>query len=219
MDNQLSLHSINILIHVICGLIALLLGIVILVAKKGNKTHIKFGRIFLVFLAVVICTGLVGAIVFRGNPYLLVLTILAGYNGFSGFRTMKTKSNKPKLLDVSVALLSLGIGLCFMDYLKSTELFWNPTVIYSTFGALFLIVGYDLIRYLIPSKSYKALWLYEHIYKMINAFTALLAAAVGTMLPNYKPYSQLLPSIFGTLLVIGFMVYFYRKRNVRQTSA
>ncbi len=218
MDDSITLHSINIIIHVFCGTIALLLGVIVLISKKGKRLHKKTGRIFLGFLIIVIITALIGAIVFRGNSFLLVLTILSGYNGFSGFRTLKTKSNKPKLLDVWVALLSLGIGLYFMDYMKSTELFWNPVVIYSTFGALFLVVGYDLMRYLIPSKSYKALWLYEHIYKMINAFTALLAAAVGTILPNYQPYSQLLPSVFGTLLVVGFIIYFYRKRNVQRPT-
>lgn len=218
MEGSNTLHSVNILIHVFCGTIALLLGIIVLFTKKGKRLHKKTGRIFLVFLTLVIITALIGAIVFRANSFLLVLTILSGYNGFSGFRTLKTKSNKPKLLDVWVAFLSLGIGLYFMGYMKSTELFWNPAVIYSTFGALFLVVGYDFMRYLIPSKSYEALWLYEHIYKMINAFTALLAAAVGTILPNYQPYSQLLPSVFGTLLVIGFIIYFYRKRNMERTT-
>jgi hypothetical protein len=51
---------------------------------------------------------------------------------------------------------------------------------------------------------------------MTAAFTALLAAAAGTLLPNYKPYSQFLPSIFGTLLAIGFILYFYRKGSLRR---
>ena len=212
MDSS-TIHSANITIHVICGSIALLLGIIVLVTQKGKRVHKKIGRLFLWFLTIVVLTGLLGAIVFRGNSYLLVLTVLSGYNGFSGFRVIKTKCNTPKLLDISVALLSLSIGLYFLDYIKSKELFWNPIVVYSTFVALFLVVSYDLIRYLIPSISYKNLWLYEHIYKMINAFTALLAAAVGTVLPNYQPYSQLLPSVFGTLLVVGFILYFFRIRN------
>lgn len=217
MIDSSAIHSFNIIIHVICGSIAFLLGIIVLITKKGKRFHKKTGRIFLFFLTIVIITGLLGAMIFRGNPYLMVLTILSGYNGFSGYRIIKTKSNTPKLLDISIALLSLGIGLYFIDYLKSKELFWNPIVIYSTFGALFLVVSYDLLRYIIPSKSYKKLWIYEHIYKMINAFTALLAAAVGTILPNYQPYSQLLPSVFGTLLVVGFIIYFYRIRDMERT--
>ena len=89
---------------------------------------------------------------------------------------------------------------------------WSPIVIYSTIGALFLTIAYDLVRYAIPVKKYTNLWLYEHIYKMIAAFTALLAAATGTIYPDYKPYSQFLPSVFGTFLALGFILYFY-KRN------
>ena len=48
---------------------------------------------------------------------------------------------------------------------------------------------------------------------MVAAFTALLAAFVGTVFPQYHPYSQFLPSVFGTLLAIGFIAYFYRKNR------
>jgi len=66
---------------------------------------------------------------------------------------------------------------------------------------------------LIPVEKYNNLWFYEHIYKMVAAFTALLAAAEGTLFPDYTPYSQFLPSVFGTLLAIGFIIYFYKKRK------
>ena len=55
------------------------------------------------------------------------------------------------------------------------------------------------------------MWLYEHIFKMIGAFTALLSAFSGTVFENYQPYSQFLPSVFGTLLQIGFIVYYIKK--------
>ena len=74
-----------------------------------------------------------------------------------------------------------------------------------------MIVAYDFIRYLIPKKTYRNMWLYEHIYKMIGAFTALLSAFSGTVFENYQPYSQFLPSVFGSLLQIGFIVYYVRK--------
>lgn len=217
MDDSSIIHAVNIIIHIFCGSIALLFGMVVILAPKGNKLHKKIGNIFLIFLTIVITTGLIGAIVFRGNTYLLVLTILSGYNGFSGYRIVKTKSNSPKLLDLVVALLSLSLGLYFIDYLKSKELFWNPIVIYSTFGALFLVVFYDLFRYVISPKHYAKMWLFEHIYKMISAFTALLAAAVGTLFPNYQPCSQILPSLFGTILAVWFIIFYYSNNRIERT--
>lgn len=52
------------------------------------------------------------------------------------------------------------------------------------------------------------MWLYEHIFKMIGAFTVLLSVFTGTVFENYQPYSQFLPSVFGTLLQIGFITYY-----------
>ncbi len=206
-------HSVNIIVHVTLGSLALLLGLFILLAKKGTKLHKKSGVAFLALTTVVVFTGLLGVLVFARNFYLLVLTVLSGYFAYSGFRIIKLKSNKPNVIDIVIALVSLSSGIYFLYYLKSFGYFWSPGIVYSTVGALFLIVAYDLLRYVIPQKKYKNLWLYEHIYKMIGAFTALLGAATGIILANYKPYSQFLPSIFGTILAIGFIIHYYRKNT------
>ncbi|GAB2685731.1 hypothetical protein GCM10027037_04180 [Mucilaginibacter koreensis] len=83
---------------------------------------------------------------------------------------------------------------------------WSPVIIYSTVGYIFLIVLYDIGRYLLPVKIYTKLWLPEHILKMVSAFSGLLSAFTGTVLPHYQPYSQFLPSILGTLVAIGFII-------------
>lgn len=212
-------HQLNILVHVISGSLALILGIIAMATRKGGKTHKKSGRLFLILIAFVITTGLIGVFIFKVNTFLLVITLLSGYQAFSGYRILNNKSNKPKSLDILVALLSMSSGIYFLYYLKSIGMFWNPMIIYSTVGTLFLIVAYDFLRYLIPKKRYKKLWLYEHIYKMVAAFTALLSAFVGTVFPQYHPYSQFLPSIFGILLAISFIVYFYRKNRRRENES
>lgn len=215
MDNYTFLHQTNIVVHIIAGSTALLLALFILLLKKGGKTHKKLGRFFLILLVVVIVTGLFGVLIFKVNTFLLVLTLLSGYNGYSGYRNIKLKSNVLKLQDILAAIIALSSGLYFLYYINTIGMIWSPVIIYSTLGFLFLIIVYDLSRYMIPKNRYKNLWFYEHIYKMVAAFTALLSAAVGTLLPNYKPYSQFLPSVIGTFLAIGFIAYYYRKRNLR----
>lgn len=215
MEKYTFLHQTNIIVHVIFGCIALCLGAIILIIKKGGKKHIKIGRLFLFLLCVVVITGLIGVIIFKRNTFLLVLTLLSGYNGYSGFQTIKSKSNKPKFQNVLVSCISLASGIYFWYYINSIGMIWSPIIIYSTLGYLFLIIAYDFLRYLIPAEKYNKLWLYEHIYKMIAAFTALLAAATGTVFPDYKPYSQFLPSILGTVITVGFIIYFYRNRKAK----
>ena len=160
-----------------------------------------------------ILTGFFGVFVFGRNTFLVVITALSGYNGFSGYRTLQTKSNEPKWLDIIVAIATLATVFYFLYYMKSIGMIWKPIVIFSTVGAIIILVGYDFLRYLIPRERYKNMWLYEHIYKMIGAFTALLAAFSGTVFSNYQPYSQLLPSLFGISLQIGFIAYYSQKLN------
>ncbi len=203
------IHQSNIAIHVISGTIALLLGLLALLSLKGGVVHNRSGRIFLIFLSIVITTGLIGVFVFKVNAFLLVITTLSGYVGFSGFRVLQTKSNEPKALEILVSFLTLLALGYFMYYFKSIGMIWSPIIIYSTVGAVLFVIIYDFIRYLIPKQTYKSkrIWLFEHIYKMTSAFSALLSAFAGTVLVEYQPESQYLPSALGMVIIIGFMIY------------
>ncbi|CAN0602255.1 unnamed protein product, partial [Ectocarpus sp. 12 AP-2014] len=164
MEDHSFLHQTNIIIHVIFGCIALCLGVIILTTKKGGKKHRKRGRLFLLFLTIVVITGLFGVLLFKVNTFLLVLTLLSGYNGYSGCRIVRLKSNKPNLQDIVVSSITLGSAIYFIYHINSIGMIWSPIIIYSTLGYLFLIIAYDFLRYLIPSEKYNKLWLYEHIY-------------------------------------------------------
>jgi hypothetical protein len=209
-----SLHTTNIAVHVTAGSIALLLSIVAIIAQKGKTVHIKSGKWFLRFLAVVIFTALLGVFIFQRNTFLLVITLLSAYQGYSGYRILQTKTNKPYLIDIILAITTLASAIYFIWYIKQIGFFWSPVIIYSTLGALFTVILYDFIRYTIPRNRYGKLWFYEHIYKMLGAFTALLAAFAGTVFEKYQPYSQILPSAFGLLLQIGFTWYYIRHKEM-----
>ena len=209
------IHLTNIIVHVTAGSAGLLLGVMALLTRKGGARHKKAGRWFLAVLSVVILTGLIGVFVFKRNTFLLVITMLSAYLGFSGFRTIRFKSNQPRVPDMAVAVVTLLSVIYFLYYMRSIGMIWSPVIIYSTVGYLSLVIAYDFIRYLIPRERYGGLWLYEHILKMVSAFSGILSAFVGTVLPQYQPYSQFLPSTFGTLIAIGFMVYCYRSGKYR----
>jgi hypothetical protein len=206
MESLTVVHKINIAIHVAAGSFALIIGLIAIIVSKGKKLHRQTGRLFLMLMSIVILTGLIGVFIFRRNTFLLVITIMSGYLAFSGYRAIKTKSNTPHLIDIGVCLLSFISVSYFLYYLKSIGMIWSPVIIYSTVGYLLLMIVYDLGRYFIPVKKYANLWLYEHILKMVSAFTGLLSAFSGTVFPQYQPYSQFIPSILGTLLAISFMI-------------
>jgi hypothetical protein len=147
-------HTANITVHITAGTIALLLGIVALCSVKGKKWHKKSGNWFLVLVAIVVFTGLLGVFIFKRNSFLLVITLLSGYQGFSGYRVLQSKNNKPKLPDIAMAVITMGSAVYFLYYIKSIGFFWKPVIIYSTLGALFTVITYDFLRYCIPSSRY-----------------------------------------------------------------
>lgn len=210
------LHLSNIIVHVISGTIALIVGFVILLKKKGTPLHRKLGYLFMYCMIIVVTTGAFGVIIFKRNLFLLLITILAGYNTYSGFRILKEKTNRFYVKDLLAMLAALTIAIVFIYYLKLIGFYWNPVVIYSGVGYLLLVVSYDIFRYFIPVSRYGNLWRYEHSSKMISAMGALLSAFVGTLLPDFKPYSQILPSLLMTLIMILFNIKIYiRLKNGR----
>lgn len=213
------IHNVNIIIHVLFGTAALLAGIIALSALKGSRLHKKAGRYFLFFLSVVILTALTGIFFFSVNIFLLVITMISFYQGFSGYRVMKQKEKGPALVDTLVTVLTGASALYFMYYIKSAGFVWSPVVIYSTTGWLAVVVLYDLCRNFIPEKSYRHVWIYEHIIKMTGAYSAIVSAFTGTVLPiSFQPYSQLLPSVAGSLLIIFFCIAYYNKNIPERKS-
>lgn len=215
---DIPLHVSNIVVHVISGTIALIVGFLILFKTKGTPLHIKLGTLFIYCMIIVVTTGAFGVIVFKRNLFLLLITVLAAYNTYSGFRILKEKSNRFYLKDLLAMLGALTLALVFVYYLKFIGFYWNPVVIYSGVGYLLLVVSYDVFRYCIPASRYGNLWRYEHSSKMISAMGALLSAFIGTLLPDYKPYSQILPSLFMILMMIFFNIKIYirlKKQDIR----
>lgn len=203
------MHFINILIHIIAGSMALLVGTLALFVYKGGKIHMRSGRVFLGCLAIVIITGLLGVFVFHRNAFLLVITVLSGYLGFSGYRALRLRSGRPDWVDNVISLVALGVGAYFLWYFRTIGMIWSPVIIYSTVGYLLLMIGYDLSRNVIRGNW----WRYEHILKMVGAWSGLLSAFCGTVFPQYQPFSQFLPSLFGTLIAIGFIVRVARQQR------
>ena len=203
------MHFTNILIHIIAGSMALLAGTLALFAYKGGKIHMRFGRFFLGCLAIVILTGLLGVFVFHRNTFLLVITVLSGYLGFSGYRALRLRSARPGWVDNLVSLVALGVAAYFLWYFRTIGMIWSPVIIYSTVGYLLLMIVYDLSRNGIHGNW----WRYEHILKMVGAWSGLLSAFCGTVFPQYQPFSQFLPSLFGTLIAIGLIVRVARQQR------
>jgi hypothetical protein len=211
-------HTVNVSIHVLFGTIGLLVGLVALFYQNRPQQHSRYGRYFLYILTVVVATAFVGIFFFRSNSFLLILSLLGGYVGYSGYRTVRLREHRAASFDV---LLAGSVLMAGGVYLRSMQLAggnWSPAVVYPTLSALVLVVSYDLLKYFWLFRRLRTWWLYEHIYKMMSAYSALLSAFSGTVLSQYKPYSQILPTVI-CLNVIAYFIWKRARERKRSTKS
>jgi len=214
-----TLHHLNIAVHVVFGTLALLVGLGPMLTAKGSAAHGRWGRWFLGLATVVLVSAVLGLAVFNFRPFLTVVVLLSVYQAYSGHRALRTRATGPTLQDgLFSAGFLLGAG-AFLLLLPRIALVWSPVVMYSTLGTLLALTVYDLSRFGWRDRWRQGAWLYEHIWKMMSTYAALLSAFTGTVLDAYKPYSQFLPSVLGSAGALGFMVYTYRLRRSRPRNA
>ena len=209
------LQSINIFTHIFFGTIAIFIGLAPYFTKKGGRYHVLFGRFFLGLMTVVIITALNGVLFFRDRPFLTIVTLLSFYTSYSGYRVLKTKERGFTRQDFLIMLLVIGMAFYFMTYFQTANILWHLSVVYYLLGYVFVLVGFDIIRYFFPRLiKIKRFWLYEHIYKMTASFSALISAGAGTVLAAYEPYNQIVPAICSTLWLIFCLFYFPRQMKI-----
>lgn len=210
-------QTLNIVVHVACGSLALVLGLVQLFSAKGDDRHRRLGRWFAYLVWAVVATAAIGLVLFEFRAFLAVLTLLVAYWTYSGVRTVRTRELGPQVRDgvASVAGLVAVTALCYA--LPRLQVPWVPAITYSTLATLALVAVYDLSRFLFPRHWHRELWLYEHIVKMLGAHAAIVSAFSGTVLASLQPFSQIAPSVVWTLLQVGFLVQ--HRRRVGRVAA
>jgi hypothetical protein len=202
------IHQANIVIHVIAGSVALLLGALAIIFNTNVRTHKKLGLYFLYFMTIVVTTGFIGALLFRSDPFLMILVIISGYDAFAGFRIIRLKENHPEIIDAIVPAVSLITAWIYLWKVSYTSVGMSSPVITSTMAGLTLMTVYDLAKYFYTHRFVKKWWLYEHIYKMLCAFSAIFSAFSATVITAFRPYTQLGPAV----ICFGLIIYFIWKR-------
>lgn len=213
-----TLHHLNIVVHVLFGTLALLVGLGPILTAKGGWLHRQAGRWFLALATVVLVSAVLGLAVFNFRPFLSVIVLLSVYQAYSGYRALRIRATGPMLRDGLFSAAFLLSGGTFLVLLPRIALVWSPVVMYSTLGSLLVMTSYDLSRFWWRQRWLRGAWLYEHIWKMISTYAALLSAFTGTVLADYQPYSQFLPSVVGTVVALAFMGYAYYQSGLRRLA-
>lgn len=207
-------------IHILFGLICVAIGWMPLITRKGGRLHRLSGRVFSGAMAVLLIAAWIMTVI-HFSAYFLALTAMATLGLFSGLRVLDRKrpdlkrEDRARPLDWLVTSGIVGVALTTL-YLTMSGAAGGGFAVSAALAAAGLVYGvYDLWRFCAPTAwpFSPRLWMYEHLVKMIGAYSAVWAAFSGnfmTFIP--APWSPLWPSLVFQALALGWLVWLVRQR-------
>ncbi|MFN8353022.1 MAG: hypothetical protein U0Y10_01125 [Spirosomataceae bacterium] len=200
-----SAYQVLLVIHVICGFVSLVTGIVPMVVKKGGKAHNFWGTIYYWGMFGVFVTT-VGMFSLRPTQlflqFFLCIAILSFYQTFTGVRALRLKKSvrSATLTDRLAAWLAMTCGAVMMGYAVFTTLQnqYMMAILFAAFGTLIFVNGWNDIRIFVGQKeAQKMHWFFSHLGKMIGSYTATVTAFCVNMSRYYPEgtpaFLQLIP--------------------------
>ncbi|MBT8196641.1 MAG: DUF2306 domain-containing protein [Bacteroidia bacterium] len=201
--------QILIYIHAAAGGIALFTGPASFIAKKGQKWHRIFGKLFFYSMMVVSILALVISISpGHESLFLFSIGIFSAYLVCSGYRVLYLKSlsrnGKAQLIDWIISSIMLVFGLVMIVHGIQTILKNNMGgIVLLVFAIIALNLSVTDFRLYTKKTEDKSFWLFNHIGKMNGAVIAAYTAFIVV--------NDVLPGLLAWLgpIVPGFFVGYY----------
>lgn len=169
------------LIHIVSGGVALITGLIAVIAVKGSSTHIVSGRVFFTAMIAVAASALCIAIPGK-SYYLQMIAVFAFYQSYNGFRAIRNKELKATIPDWIIQALSVINAILMISSM-------NITLI--VFGIISLLLTVSMVRTFfktsknMPLKPYT--YLSIHIGNMIGAFISTVTAFLVVNIKGIEP--------------------------------
>lgn len=195
-------------VHAGFGGMALVAGLISIIAKKGKAAHKKSG---LIFYYSMLASGFIAMVVAllpqHQSPFLFSVGIFSSYFVLTGYRALKFKSKNIDLkVDKWIAWTMIITGVLMIAL---------PIVFESSINivlTVFAIIGIglsvkDLMLFKKPEQLRKK-WLKLHIGKMVGGYTA--AATAFIVVNQFFPgiYAWFVPGIIG-----GFIIAYWNRKT------
>ena len=201
----MSPHLLNIIVHVSAGCVAIALGLIQLARRKGDRLHVRLGRVAVTIAAVSLAAAMLGAVLFRGKTDLIAVSVLTAYQLWSGMRSLRLRHNGRGLVDVIPALALVAGGVVIYLLWRHGGVFnWGPARVYAAMGSLIFYGSYDVVRLVFPRQWRPWLNPAEHAFKLTSLIGALVSVAAAVLLPA----QGVVVSLSVSVLFLGLGVVF-----------
>ena len=198
-------------LHVLGGSIALLVGPVPMLARKGGVLHRRAGLVFSGAMGCSAASAFLLALIVH-STLLLTIAVLTAFLIFTGLRAASfRRGRRPRILDGMSCLLMTGFGFWLL---------WRSASVPDVTGLFFGVGGLVLAgRQWRLQRVSRPDWLLAHIAGMGGAYvatvTAFLVVNIG-FLP--KPVTFIVPTIIGTLLITWTSIRHASRTEARMST-
>ena len=182
----------TLLVHILAGGSALVLGVVALSATKGAGLHRKSGILFVYAMLIMSVAGVMMASLRGAAPAVNIPAgLLTAYLVVTGLTTLRPRSARSRFLDLAAMIVAFGVGLTSLAlglHALAGGVTTNrlPGVAFVVFGVVGLLAGASDLRMMRAGGLGGASRLARHLWRMCFA---LLIAATAFFLgqPNVFP--------------------------------
>ncbi len=210
------IFNVLLIIHVISGFTALIVGLIPMIAKKGGKLHNQSGLIYFWSMFGVFISSQPMALI-KSNAFLFTIGTFSFYLALSGYRFSKRKGwehlQSFDKIYMFITFITSLIMLGYAIYLTSTGILYTA-IILGVFGTIcFLFSSRDLKRFGKTSKPKH--WIILHLVRMIGAYIATFTAFAVTNI-HFLPGLVLwiMPTVIGITGSILAAKHFRKKYKI-----
>ena len=207
------ISTILLVLHIVFGGSALVLGLFSMSSRKGQKLHKKSGFYFFISMLIVSITAIVLSSI-KGSSFLFHIGIFSFYLNYSGLRAIRNKKLNPSTSDWIINIASL---------INTILMIASFQLVLIVFGLISLQLVYSQLKlfyFHFKNKEIpKMTWLVQHIGMMvgtyISTFTAFLVVNINFISPGWIIW--IFPTVIFTPLII-FWTRKYTKNPKKRTE-
>ena len=207
-----------VVIHAFTGAVALITGLISILAKKGKNLHKKSGMIYFWSMTGVFITG-VAIAGYQFNRFLFLIAFLSYYSVFSGVRSLKLmqlhKGQRPQWYDWFAGILNATANLMFIGlgiyYLLVNGLLSGGGLLSLGFGIGGIAISYNNLKPFVvpPEKPFH--WYLSHIGNMMGGYIATVTAFFSVMISRYDFMNPFLGFALPSLIGVPLLIYWNMK--------
>lgn len=202
-------------IHIICGVVALLAGLGAILFRKKVSYHKVFGKIYFYSMSVIFVSSIYLSLI-KSNVFLLCVAFFSYYQCLVAFRALRLKKihlgQGPTKQDWFIEIVFCCAHISFVTFAIYQFILGNTSIgiVSFIFGATGLSANRSTIKRLKGKISEKNYWLIAHVSGMLGSYIGAITAF--TVNNNQRlGMPDLLAWLGPTLVLVPIIVYEVRK--------